>query len=139
MSKVQELPRNAVCPYCGNVMEDVKIQFGHLEWECENVKCRGRWHEGVFGVLCFTVVNRDKRGLGKDKGVMWNIRYKTNGDEGALSFRTLDRSIQLKHKDILLLSIKKQSKGIFKKKWTGDWERKPSKLVNVNIRTIWNV
>ncbi|MFW9804765.1 MAG: hypothetical protein ACFFFC_19070 [Candidatus Thorarchaeota archaeon] len=43
---------------------------------------------------------------------MWNIRYKTDGDEGALSFRTLDRSIQLKHKDILSLSVKKQSKGI---------------------------
>ena len=29
-------------------------------------------------------MSRDKRGLGKNRGVMWNIRYKTNGDEGAI-------------------------------------------------------
>ncbi|MFQ5833143.1 MAG: hypothetical protein ACE5H4_10600 [Candidatus Thorarchaeota archaeon] len=133
------VPRNAVCPYCGNVMYEVKIPFGQSEQKCGNARCRRGWHEGVFIVLCITVVSRDKRGLGKNKGVMWNIRHKTNGDEGALSFRTLDRSIQLKRKDVLILSVKKQSKGIFKKKWAGNWERKPSKLVNANLNTMWNV
>jgi hypothetical protein len=39
-------------------MYEVKIPFGQSEWECENTKCRGRWHEGVFVVLCVTVVTK---------------------------------------------------------------------------------
>ncbi len=93
----------------------------------------------MFNLLCVTVMSRDKRGLEKNKGVLWNIRYKTNGDEGVISFRTSDRSILLKSRDVLVLSVKKQSKGIFKKKWTGNWESKPTKLFNVKVNTVWNV
>lgn len=133
------VPKNAVCPYCGNVLYEIQIPFGLTEQECGNAGCQEGWHEGKFRVLCFTVVNRDKRGLGKNRGVMWNIRYKTNGDEGATSFHTHNRSILLKRKDILLLSLKKRSKGFFRKKWTGEWDREPSKLFNVNINAVWNV
>ncbi len=133
------VPRNAVCPYCGNVLHEVQIPFGLTERECGNTKCRGGWHGGVFNVQCFTVVSRDKRGLGKNRGVMWNIRYKTNGDEGAIGFKTNNRSILLKRKDVLLLSIKKQSKGIFSKKWTCDWDRQPSRLVNIIIDSMWYI
>ena len=70
---------------------------------------------------------------------MWNIRYKTNGDEGAIGFHTYRRGILLKRKDILLLSFKKRSKGFFRKKWTGEWNREPSKLLNISINTVWNV
>jgi hypothetical protein len=131
--------RNAACPYCGNVLNEVQMPFGLTEGECGNARCQKGWHGGVFSVLCFTVVSRDKRGLGKNAGVMWTIRYKTNGDEGAIGFRTRDRSILLKRKDVLLLSFKKKSKGIFSKKWTGNWDKKPSKLVNMNLASMWNV
>ncbi len=139
MSKDDGLSRNVVCAYCGNVMYDVNIQLGQSEWKCEKTKCQGKWHEGVFIVLCVVVVSRDKRGLGKNKGVMWNIRYKVNENEGAISFRTSDRSILLKRKDVLLLSVKKRSKGLFTKEWTGSWENKPSRLVNINLNTTWKV
>ena len=58
------VPRNAVCPYCGNVLHEVQILFGRSEGECGNTRCLEGWHGGVFSVLCFTVVSRDKRGLG---------------------------------------------------------------------------
>ena len=138
MSKI--VPRNAVCPYCGNALYEVQIPFGLTEQECGNARCREGWHEGKFRVLCFTVVSRDKRGLGKNKGVMWNIRYKANGDdEGAFGFKTFRRGILLKRKDVLLLSFGKRSKGFFRKKWTGEWNKNPSKLFNINIDTKWNV
>ena len=70
---------------------------------------------------------------------MWNIRYKANGDEGAIRFQTNRRDILLKRKDILLLSFKKRSKGFFRKKWTGEWNGEPSKLFNINIDAVWNV
>jgi hypothetical protein len=133
------VPKNAVCPYCGNALYEVQIPFGLTEQECGTARCREGWHEGEFRVLCFTVVSRDKRGLGKNRGVMWNIRYKTNGDEGAIGFQTSRRDILLKRKDILLLSFKKRSKGIFRKRWTGEWDRSPSKLFNINIDAVWNV
>ena len=137
MSKI--VSRNAACPYCGNVLYEIQIPFGLTEQKCGNPKCLERWHEGVFRVQCFTVVSRDKRGLGKNRGVMWNIRYKTNGDEGAIRFQTYRRGILLKRKDILILSFKKRSKGIFRKKWTGEWDREPSKLFNINIDATWDV
>ncbi len=90
-------------------------------------------------VLSFIVASRDKRGLGKNRGVMWNIRYNTNENEGVVSFKTFNRSILLKHKDVLLLSFKKHSKGLFDKQWTGEWKREPGKLVNVNLNTTWNI
>jgi hypothetical protein len=133
------VPKNAACPYCGNVLYEAKIPFGLTEQECGNARCREGWHEGEFRVLCFTVVSREKRGLGRKKGVMLNIRYKTNRDEGAIIFHTYRRGILLKRKDILLLSFQKRSKGFFRKKWTGEWNREPSKLLNISINTVWNV
>lgn len=133
------VPKSAVCPYCGNTLHEVQIPFGLTERKCGNARCQERWHEGKFRVLCFTVVSREKRGLGKKKGVMWNIRYKINGDERAIGFHTYRRGILLKRKDILLLSFKKRSKGFFWKKWTGEWDKRPSKLFNIKINVVWNV
>ncbi|MHA1138240.1 MAG: hypothetical protein ACTSSE_17310 [Candidatus Thorarchaeota archaeon] len=61
--------KEAPCPYCGTRQKVLELSIGFTDCTCEKTGCQKKWHEGVFRVLMCTVVSREKRGLGKDRGL----------------------------------------------------------------------
>jgi len=128
------------CPYC-NAIYTIKSPAYEGMITCPAGSCSGQWHEGKFTFSTYQVLSRDKRGLGRDQPVIWNIRTKALKDqkEKLLTLRTHNRDLQLKKGDIITLSNKKKSQGIFKKNWTGEWHQEPSVLVNNTLNAGWRL
>lgn len=128
------------CPYCGNLYT-VQPEQGQKQASCPNEKCNKNWHEGKFQFQAFKVVSRQKRGMGRNNPTLWNIRIKKldSNEEDLLTFKTFNKDIQLKRGDIITLSFKKESKGLFKKTWTGAWKGKPDILGNSNLTAGWKI
>jgi len=125
------------CPYCGGMCTaegSGKLQ----EAVCPNVKCNKNWHQGVFQVLPAIVRSKERRGMGKNQPALWNIRIAHANGEDLLSFKTF-ASLQLRQKDVLTLSYRKKSKGVFRKEWTGEWDPNIKLLTNHTINASWKL
>jgi hypothetical protein len=125
------------CPYCERLFR-MELSDKWSEVTCSNLDCNKKWHEGVFRVLLAMVTSKDRRGLGRGRRAKWSIRLLTPQDEELIEFRSMSRLV-LKQKDVLTISYRKTSKGIFKKKWTGEWDSRPRMLVNNTIKHGWIV
>ena len=86
------------------------------------------------------IEKQDKRGLGKNRPTVYTIRLKTDsGGEQLIDFSSMQKGIMIKMGDLISLSYRKKSRGIFHKEWTGEWEDKPRIFKNLTVKTYWKI
>ncbi|MFC1488142.1 hypothetical protein ACFLRN_10710, partial [Thermoproteota archaeon] len=131
-----------ICPYCDTQKQ---VQLNEMfpifeEINCDNQECSKQWHQGKYRTSILVVEGQDRHGLGKDHPTIYTIRFKTTtGEETLMDIQTLEKHLTLKRGDLIALVFKKKSKGIFNKKWTGEWNMNPCIFINVTVHRCWKI
>ena len=127
-----------MCPYCQSQQVLEINSYPHqTEVFCSNLVCKENWHRGSYRASILNVEQRDKRGLGKDRPTVYYIRTTSDGEEHLVSFSSLEKNLIFKQGDIIVLETEKESKGMFRKKWTGNWKEQPTIFINSTVNHFW--
>ena len=94
----------------------------------------------MYRASIFVIEKQDKRGLGKNHPTIYTIRLKTNsGGEQLINLSSMQKDIMIKRGDLISISFRKKSRGIFYRDWAGGWEDQPRILQNLTVKTYWKI
>lgn len=133
-----------ICPYCEErklISVSDTIPF---EVQCPSPKgnrwnCDQQWHSGVFKVDIIEIGQYQRQRTGHfttSRSGVYNLR--PVDDDRVIKFKS-NSSVMMQNDDLVVLTYRRASKGLFTKEWTGEWETSPHIFQNITINHHWKL